>query len=99
TTAVGGVRTQLKARAGGSLDSRLLCVVCVRPNGPGKVFRTPSTTDFDGVERCRQELLALASEADSNLLPHESINPSEPRRIPVPLYGMSRWRDLFNWDC
>jgi adenine-specific DNA methylase len=98
TTPVKGVREQLKKRHGGAADARLLCVVTTVPNTQGRCYRLPNKGDLEAVanattrlekeKRCHCGPLAF--------LPEERFTGIEPRRIPVPLYGIDRFCDLFS---
>jgi len=98
TTQVSSVRRQLSEREGGSKDARLLAVVVTRPNEKGKHFRLPATHDFVAVQKASAALSELVSESTASgrrAFPEEAIDPSEPRRIPLALYGMTHWSQLF----
>ncbi len=98
TTPVASVRSQLKPRTGGSFDSRLMCCVYAFADRAGKEFRLPNAQAVAGIELARQRIVEniLGRGTDDVEIPTECINPSEPRRIPIPLYGMTRWYHLFN---
>ena len=97
TTPVGSVRTQLRARRGGAVDAKLLCVVTVRPGQQGRFYRLPQEQDLAAVRAALEELRRreAAQQDTPSLVPHERFSGAEPRRIPVPMYGMECIGDLF----
>lgn len=97
TTPVTSVRTQLKARRGGAADARLLCVVTTQPGQPGRFYRAASTRDLEAVRAAGLDLVRREREHEGplSLVPNEPFSGVEPRRIPIPLYGMSTFGDLF----
>lgn len=97
TTKVDSVRAQLKQRRGGAADARLLCVVSTKPSEQGRFFRLPTKADEEALgavagagKRPQTEVLN-----DMSLMPDEMISLNELRRISLPIYGMTRWIDLF----
>ena len=98
TTPVESVRKQLKARRGGADDARMFCVVTTRPGEKGRFYRLPEERDLKAVEKAKKELERRKGEhkGELSLVPDEEISLNELRRISVPLYGMSRWGDLFS---
>jgi len=97
TTKVKSVRSQLMQRQGGSRDSRLLAVASVHATKKGRTYRLPQRSDEHAVAMAGAKLAAMESEAVGalSLVPDESFTGLEPRRIPVPQYGIARFRDLF----
>ena len=97
TTPVARVRAQLKKRRGGTNDSRLLCVVTTRKNEKGRHFRLPTDADMAALQAASDALLKMETQkiGQFSVIPDEEIDVREPRRIPLPMYGMTRWRDLF----
>ncbi len=107
------VRSQLAAQRGGAdvvFDSRgrrtggarLLAVVTLKPDEPGRRYRVPTDADYRTVWRAQQALQTVARQ----LLPGGlSSVPDEPtpagggsgagRAFSVQKYGMLRWGDLF----
>jgi putative DNA methylase len=98
TTPVASVRRQLKERRGGAADARLFCVVTTRGEGPGRFYRLPTDKDLRAVQKAGQELERRKRDHNGslNLVPEEEISLNEIRRISVPIYGMTRWGDLFS---
>ena len=97
TTPVASVREQLKVRRGGTHDARLFCVVLTRRDCEGKFYRLANARDEEIAARATRRLqeLQMATLESANL-PNEKISVNEIRRIPVPLYGMCSWGDLFS---
>jgi adenine-specific DNA methylase len=83
---------------GGRMTHRLMAVVTTHPKSKGRFYREPS--DADGRRLASAEALLREMESETvngvSLLPNESISKTEPRRISPPLYGLERWRDIFN---
>jgi adenine-specific DNA methylase len=98
TTAVESVRGQLIERQGGTHDAQLLAVVTTRPGEQGRTYRPPTVQDLRTIDLAREELGKLSPFVDPIRLdasPTEYISLNEIRRISVPLYGLTRWADLF----
>ena len=95
-TPVASVRAQLKARRGGTKDARLVCVVTKSRSQKGKSYRLPTSKDFEALQTTSQALARESRGEGLSFVPNENIEDSEPRRIPLPIYGMTRWSDLFN---
>ena len=97
TTPVERVRLQLKERHGGTNDARLLCVVTTLPGQQGRSYRLPNPADLKAAQRAGLELdrRSDAHVGPLSLIPDEVIPLTEIRRISLPLYGMTRWRDVF----
>jgi adenine-specific DNA methylase len=98
TTPVGHVREQLKVRTGGASDARMMCVASVTAKSEGRVYRLPMTRDLAAIDTAARELRRrIAAHSGSvRLIPDDSISLNEIRRINVPLYGMTRWSDIFS---
>jgi adenine-specific DNA methylase len=56
TTPVARVREQLKARRGGAIDARLLCVVTTKCDQYGRLFRLPTNVDIKAPIKAATEL-------------------------------------------
>ena len=97
TTPVTSVRKQLKPRRGGANDARLFCVVTTRPNEQGRFYRLPTERDLAAVRAAAAELerRKAAHTGELSLVPDEEFTGVEPRRIPLPMYGMNSFGDLF----
>jgi putative DNA methylase len=97
TTTVDRVRLQLQRRKGGTADARMYCVVSTSESTSGRQYRVPGPDDLNAVEAARVELVQRV-EAHSgrlSLVPNEQFTGLEPRRIPLPQYGMTGFGDLF----
>jgi putative DNA methylase len=97
TTPVGSVRTQLRARGGGCRDARLFCIVAMQPGQVGRRYRTATEEDSIAVAAAVGELdrQAASHRADLSFLPDERFTGIEPRRIPLPQYGIDGFGQLF----
>ena len=98
TTPVSRVREQLKTRHGGADDARLMCVVSTKEGEQGRFYRLPTDRDYRAIGKVKAELSRndLSSSEQLSRVPDEEISLNEIRRISVPLYGMTRWGDLFS---
>ena len=98
TTPVARVRNQFKSRNGGSNDARLMCVVTTSANTQGRSYRQPTERDFAAIRSARSELERREKnhKGPFTLVPKETFSGLEPRRIPVPQYGMNCFGDLFS---
>ena len=92
TTPVKSVRAQLRARRGGTADARLLAIRQEHAKTGDRSYRMPAATDFAAVKAAAEALEQIASES---LIPSEEFTGLEPRRIPLPQYGIRGFRDLF----
>jgi adenine-specific DNA methylase len=82
----------------GRMGERLVAVVLHHPDETGKKYRLATEDDrrrFEEAEAYLDEKLDDWSHLGSPL-PEEEIPTYELRRIALPLYGMDRWKDLFN---
>lgn len=82
----------------GQMGERMVAVVLHHPDEIGKKYRLATETDrqrFEEAEAYLDEKLADWPHL-GNPLPEEEISTYELRRIALPLYGMERWKDLFN---
>lgn len=84
----------------GKSGERMVAVVTRQPEKDGKSYRLP--TDLD-IEAAHAAEIALESKRKSlwgewatDPIPDEQIPTTELRRISVPLYGLTKFRDLFN---
>ena len=86
---------RIPPRIGGT---RLLAVVTLKPDEPGRHYRSPTPADYEAVWKAQQYLNRLSTAVGQDGLspiPNEPISLTEPRRISLPLYGMANWRDCF----
>lgn len=98
TTRVDRVRIQLADRNGGTRDSRLIAVVSVRAAEQGRYYRVPLKSDIKAANAVRERVDGLQGGLDTDglpLIPDERFTGIEPRRIPLPQYGMRGFGDLF----
>jgi len=97
TTPVKTVRTQLRSRRGGTSDARLFCVVTTRAGEAGRFYRIPTERDQKAAQDAQSELLRRERQhnGDIALVPTEAFTGIEPRRIPLPQYGIDGFRDCF----
>ncbi|MBI2926619.1 MAG: DUF1156 domain-containing protein, partial [Verrucomicrobia bacterium] len=56
TTPANQMRSQLKARRGGTKDARLICVATTREDASGRFYRLPKKADYAALESVRCEL-------------------------------------------
>lgn len=98
TTPVVSVRRQLRERGGGTIDARLFCVVTTRQDQEGRFYRTATEHDTAITQQAATELARQISNhsSDLSLVPNEQFTGLEPRRIPLPQYGMTGFGDLFS---
>jgi putative DNA methylase len=75
----------------------MLAVIQSRTGADGRLYRLPTERDMAAVVRAETELARRIREHRGRiaLIPNEEILLNEIRRISVPLYGMTRWSDLF----
>mgnify|MGYP001568109074 CR=1 FL=1 len=97
TTKVSSVRRQLSERHGGTNDARLFGVVTTHEKEQGRFYRLPEVQDLEAVRNAKTKITKLISEysSDLSLIPNEVFSITEPRRIPIPLYGLKCFGDLF----
>ena len=82
----------------GHMGERMVAVVLHHPDETGKKYRLATDADrqtFDKAADYLDEKLDAWPHLESPL-PEEEIPTYELRRVAVPLYGMTRWCDLFN---
>lgn len=99
TTPIKSVRAQLKARKGGASDARMFCVVTTRKHETGRHYRLPNDRDHAAASLASDQLASVARSADTDdelpPVPDEKFTGLEPRRIPLPQYGIEGFRDCF----
>src|SRR5262249_2704544 len=97
TTPVKAVREQLKRRAGGASDARLICVVTTRPNAQGSYYRLPRECDLDAVAKATKELAAREKKhaGKLSLVPNEPLDVRGIRHSWAMIYGLDTWGKLF----
>ena len=106
------VRAQLAALRGGAdvtFDTkgrrtggaRLLAVVLLKTDDPGRHYRLATERDYEAVRKAQARVVKTLDDWErdgkSGLcpVPDETISLDEIRRISVPIYGMRSWGDLF----
>jgi len=96
TTPVERIREQLKVRAGGGADARLLCVVTTSKSLSGRTYRLPTTADLEAVKAAERELRRRVKRHDGELalIPDGKLNHLR-GFFNVVLYGMTTWGALF----
>ncbi len=96
-TPVSSIRSQLKERRGGIRDPRLIAVVTTCQSEKGRFYRLATKHDMQAISRATKELerKERIHTGDPSLVPDEEFTGIEPRRIPLPLYGITGFRDLF----
>ena len=91
------VQRQLRARRGGSSDSRLLAVVGTPVFGTGRTFRLPTKEEIDSRKAAEKRVQEVFDDdARSNLIPSELLPPSGTLGFRVQPYGMTEWADLYS---
>lgn len=97
TTPVARVRAQLKERLGGAADARLYAVATTRRKEKGRFYRLPNSADDVAVNTASDKLAEMERhhKGDTSLIPCEKFTGVEPRRIPLPQYGITGFRDMF----
>jgi adenine-specific DNA methylase len=95
TTTVESVRAQLSTRRGGASDARLVCVVTTKEGEQGRRFRDPAKNDAIASAWAADALRREVERHDGTAVPDEELNHIR-GFFNVPLYGMSRWGDLFS---
>ncbi|UUO07890.1 DUF1156 domain-containing protein [Blastopirellula sp. J2-11] len=94
TTPVQSVRDQLSKRFGGAADSRLLAIAVISSATSGRQYRLPTSIDDHVVSQAYAKLSHRKGELTQS--PKETFSGTEPRRIPVPQYGIHEFSHLFH---
>lgn len=92
------LRAQLARHHGGIEEAKLLAVATQDPSTGRKVYRAATPADIEAGANAKVTLARILDHADGVALfpiPNEDIPRSELRRVSAPLYGCSRWQDLF----
>ena len=85
-------------RTGGA---RMTAVVTLKPGETGRHYRLPTDADYAAVRMAQSRLADVLGEWEKGgrqglcPVPDEDISLNEIRRVSVPIYGMTTWRDLF----
>jgi putative DNA methylase len=98
TTPVASVRKQLTLKRGGADDARMICVVTTRAGVQGRDYRLPNARDLSAIQSAKDELgkRIRSHTGPLSLVPDEAFTGAEPRRIPLPLYGVGGFADMFH---
>jgi adenine-specific DNA methylase len=83
---------------GGQMGERMVAVVLHHPDETGKKYRLATEADRQRFEEAKAYLHEKLDDWPhlESPLPEEEIPTYELRRVALPLYGMNRWKDLFN---
>jgi adenine-specific DNA methylase len=97
TTRVDRIRAQLRKRRGGTADARLVAVVTVSTDASGRFYRIPTAKDWEAASSATTRLAKLRHDHQGPMsyVPDEHFTGLEPRRIPLPQYGINGFADLF----
>jgi adenine-specific DNA methylase len=87
------IRKEFQAGRGGQ---QLMAVARVRSGSTGKSYRSPTVADQEAFDAAVQALNKLRASSTGMHIPTEEIQCYEPRRVSPPLYGLSKFSDLFN---
>lgn len=80
----------------GRMGQQMTAVLSVKAGIVGKQYRSATDDDEEFVRRATMALEAKNSLTDGAFIPSEPIPRSEPRRVTPPLYGLTKFADLFN---
>ncbi len=100
TSQRGGADVVFDAKGRRTGGARLLAAVTLRPGEQGRHYRLPAERDYEAVRKAQEWLAAILGEWERGgkqglcPVPDESL-PLMSGTFNVPLYGMSRWGDLF----
>ena len=96
TIPVTEVRSQLSTRNGGAADARLIAVVATTPNTVGRAYRIADEFDVLNAQKAQATFKKITQDPElSQLVPSEEFSGLEPRRIPIPQYGITGYRAIF----
>ena len=97
TTPVSSIRRQLKLRAGGAADARLLAIRQSNPKINDRSYRSPNLTDETAADLAKRQIDARSQATDGirSLLPNEPLPPAGGLGFRVQPYGMVQWKHLF----
>ena len=82
----------------GRMHHQLICIVTASAALRGRHYRAPTERDLSRLS-IAEAMLGEAQTISINgvpLIPNEAISKTEPRRVSPPLYGLSKWSDIFN---
>lgn len=88
----------MKERRGGAADARLVIVVTIRTKEQGRFYRLSIKQDLEAIKKAELllEKLIIKHHDFLSLVPDEQISLNEIRRISVPIYGITRWGDIYS---
>jgi adenine-specific DNA methylase len=95
TTPVTRVREQLKPRRGGTDSATLLAVMIGTEGKVGRQYRLANSEDILAADAAKSALRRIGKSAEDKLIPYETFSGLEPRRIPLPQYGMRSFGDIY----
>ncbi len=101
TAQCGGADIIFDAKGRRTGGARMLAVATLRAGEQGRHYRLPELRDYEAIRRSQERIAAILSEWERggkkgfSPVPDETISLNEIRRISVPIYGMTRWGDLF----
>lgn len=97
TTPASNVRNQFQGRHGGANDARLIAVVTITGDRPGKTYRIAAEHDLTAFAEAKRALRTRLAEHSSpySLVPDEEL-PYLRSIFNIQLLGVHRWADLFS---
>lgn len=101
TTQRGGADVVFDAEGNRTGGARLLSVVLLKPDNPGRHYRLATESDYEPLHRAQVRLTGMlerwehSGKKGLSPVPDESL-PLMSGTFNVPLYGMNRWGDLFS---
>jgi adenine-specific DNA methylase len=93
TVPVAYLRSEARA---GRMGHQLICVVSVKKNQDGKIYRAVTDGDTRAFLEARESLTRLKEQAGDNIVPNEPLPPVGTLGFRVNNYGLTKWGDLFN---
>ena len=98
TTPVARVREQLKSQNGGANSATLTAIATTQSGQSGRSYRLANARDRHAIKRATDTLAQREQlhRGPLSLVPDERFSGVEPRRIPVPQYGIDGFRNLFS---
>jgi adenine-specific DNA methylase len=81
--------------------ARIIAVVTTHPDMQGRQYRAPTDDDYLTIKKAQERLQWILREWDRGgrkglcPIPDEPISLNEIRRVSVPLYGATKWGDIF----
>lgn len=84
-----------EARAG-RMGHQLICVVSVKKNQDGKIYRAATEADTKAFLKAKETLARSRESAGGHIVPNEPLPPVGTLGFRVNNYGLTKWVDLFN---